>query len=67
MSGCFLGFSYSLRRAIPFRLLLPMYLCMAAAGHGVAAGAGGHPVLHQSGAQRFAGGTLHRQIGRAHV
>lgn len=37
---------------------------LAAAGHGVAAGAGGYAVLHQSGAQRFAGGALHRLAHR---
>ena len=39
-------------------------LALAAAGRGVAAGAGGHPVLHQSGAQRFAGGALYRLAHR---
>ena len=37
---------------------------LAAARHGVAAGAGGHAVLHQSGAQRLAGGALHRLAHR---
>ena len=37
---------------------------LAAAGHGVASGAGGYAILHQSGAQRFAGGALYRLAHR---